>query len=194
MNLVCNIAERGILLVGGVLGGLLELGATGYGAVATLVSLATFGKFPMINSQAMYTNSARYIFQVPLEGIFQALKPHNYKYDRDSGFVHSFLTNKLPVNIFRVAQVRNKVWIDNQSWMRRHVMTRAKFAVGAVTFIIARIADFALGLLAAIGVIVCLGQNATLNNFVLKQAGILAVIDDIAIGLRGFENPTQFKG
>lgn len=99
------------------------------------------------------------------------------------------ITDYLSRPIFQAAQEKSK----HRTALDRHVFSRSLYAVAVCVSAITRIADVALGLLAAaVSIIPFLGRNMSINNFALKQLS-LNVLYDVCHGIRGVVNPQQFN-
>lgn len=83
---------------------------------------------------------------------------------------------------------------ESKNWAVRHLASRSLWVVGCIGRLALRVVDFALGILAAIGSIICLGRCATLNNYAARGLQITHIFtSDLYTGVMRTIDPLFFK-
>ncbi len=77
------------------------------------------------------------------------------------------------------------------AFLDRHVVARGAFALGALVAVATSIADLALGSIGTLFSLITLGCSERLNTFTRKHLFVLAVVENVFIGARGFIRPSQ---
>ncbi len=92
--------------------------------------------------------------------------------------------------IFKKAKI---ISLKNNTFFKRHFVSRGCYALAGLVSIVTKVADLALGLLAAVlSIIPCLGRLEGINDFAFNQLGALSLVDDLCRAARGVMNPQQF--
>ncbi len=171
----------------GVLNSVWNAAKTVIGVGASALSIVTLGKFSKINDVANLTDKSMNILHPTYQAVGLVANP-KFSF----GEVKSALgvvTARVAAPIFRKAERA----AESESFAAREIGARVAYLAGAAVSIATRVADLALGVLAAaFSVVPCLGRAEKVNNFAMQYLLSSAVVHDVCVGLRGFVNPQQF--
>lgn len=158
----------------------------GAGVVGAALSVLTGGIFTPINDIADYTVRADYILPCFYVGIGQVVNP---RFSFDPINPMGIVTDALAAPIFSQA----KAAAQTDSLVAREIVARGAYLLGSAVAVITRVADLAIGLVAAaISILPLFGRVEAVNLFAVEHLMSLGVIDDVCKGFRGFINPQQF--
>jgi hypothetical protein len=159
--------------------------------VTTPLSCITLGKWKFINKIAQKSHSSNLIFTSAYIGLISILNPkinQNKLKEFISKNPEGLLTFFIVKSLFDKAQKLS----SKKSFCKRHIVSRVLFALGGLLSIITRIADAAIGLIAALLVAVTLARVEFLNNVALKcLITFPGVFHDVLTGIRGIFHPGQ---
>lgn len=79
--------------------------------------------------------------------------------------------------------------LEHSDFFERHILARAGFLVCTVAFLVTRIADLVLGMIAVVFSILTLGCFASINNAAFRGLQFFGVIGDLVHGIAGVINP-----
>lgn len=146
---------------------------SGIGALLTVGVLDEFNLHAHRNLSDRFSSLFAHIFQHAL-GV---INPHTSFHDKEGGFFLTKVNGFLPS--FETKPPRD-------SW---GIGLRLAFAVKALANIVARLADFCLGLIAAACSLVTLGFFNNLNNFAFNSLKVTGIVDDVLFCALNVLNP-----
>ena len=142
------------------------------GILFAVLSFATVGLSKRINKLAGYNlmHSMELIPQI----FRSALQIINPKSELDANDIDGFFTQKV-VNKYLDLQSD----LSDGNWFKRNVLSRAIHLILIPTSVIARVADFALGVIAAVGAVLTVGKFEKLNSFAYKNLQVMQIVRDL---------------
>ncbi len=160
-------------------------GSATVGVAASTLSILTAGASCRLNALANRAAKASLILPYLYIPVLKVVNPYA-RIDCDSrGIVGAHSTG----SIFRHAAQA----ACQRDFLSQHVISRGGYALGATTAVISRVADLAIGLVAAIfAIIPCLGRIESVNNFAVAHLMVFGAVGDVCHALRGVVNPQQF--
>jgi hypothetical protein len=156
------------------------------GVAGSAASILTGGIFTPINKLADFTKKASYILPQLYIGIGSVVNP-DFSFDPENPM--GLVTQAVAAPIFSLAGKA----AQTDDVVSREIVARGAYLLGAAVAVITRLADLAIGLVAAaVSIIPLFGRVRMVNVFAVEHLMSLAVIHDVCGGLRGFINPGQF--
>lgn len=149
------------------------LGKTVVGIIALGLTIPTLGLCETINTKSRCFNKIVTVLPLLFERTIKIINPSSKlsNYDITSGYEYGVFAKKL--------EFIDRSFFDNETskeFMNREIFTRGIVLVGQPFFIIAMVADFALGCIAATFAIILCGSSATCNNFAIKHLKSIILI------------------
>lgn len=171
---VYNAGKNAVVTVGGV--------------VASAASLLTAGKIALINNKASeWTKASSALVSLPFVAVAKVLNP-DFALARGVNLESVGVCSRTVRTIFTKAALMSR----EERFATREVLSRLTFLAGAVATVASRIADFAIGVLAASVSLACLGRWKAANSLAFSHLNSTRVVADLCLNLRGFVNPHQF--
>lgn len=184
-----------LLLPFNIAGNAVNATCTVVGVASSVLSVGTFGQIQTVNNFADLTRHAYSIVPNVYKSVLEVVNP----YSRCEEGKRGILTESIATPIFKKAKAWAEIDFVDQAFypintfLKKQVLSRGAYVLGALVATITRTADLALGLVAAVfSVIPFLGRARSLNNFAMRNLTFLGVIHDVCKGIRGFVNPQQF--
>ncbi len=170
----------------GIVDSTLCVGGTAVGVVASALSILNLGTSRMINDVADSTYDSVLILPSLYIPVLKVVNPDAYSSCNSAcGIVSANLAR--PIAAFAHKSACKSNFLD------RHVISRVGYALYAVASVISRVADLAIGLVAAtFAIIPCLGRIESVNNVALEHLTAFGIVSDICKSFRGMINPQQF--
>ncbi len=172
------------------------------GLTAGTLSIVTLGLSRRINKlSAEFFNSSRNLTADFFAGIIKTINPEadglkdkdNSEFiegNNQSQYVETGSCAKEAVNFFKSGESMTR---SPKFWVR-HGVSRIVYTFSIITFTIARVIDFAIGIIMGIGAVVCGGKNKKLNEGAYRHLKITALVADIVECIRKIINPRSISG
>lgn len=163
-------------------------GTTAIGVAGSAVSVATAGMWKGMNDVAAWTQNGHSVLPTLYIAVAKVINP-------------SFETTKASVKTSLITNAVAKPILDkalasaaSENAVVRHVVSRAAFLGHLVASVATRVADLAIGVLAAgISIIPCLARVTAVNTLAVRQLSSLGgIVHDVCRDVRGIVNPQQF--
>ncbi len=164
--------------------------ATGYGVIATALSILSLGQCKSFNDGTRYTKYAGCVIPGTLERALRVINPKaKFKGKSKRQVVQlGYLTERAALPIFKQARKFSQC---EGSFIKRHIFSRLTHAAYPLTATVTRVADFGFGLLVSFFSLLTFGTYSKVNGIALRQLSIFSIVDDVCLGVRGLINPHQ---
>ncbi|MBS0635725.1 MAG: hypothetical protein JSR37_09705 [Verrucomicrobia bacterium] len=165
-----------------------QAGTAAVGVVGSVVSVVTAGTFKGLNTIADYTQDAPHVLPTIYKAIARVVNP-NFTVTQEQGRA-GLLTDRIARPIIEKA----KAQAESEAVTSRHVVSRALFVAGTVASVATRVADLAIGVVAAaVSIVPCFARVQAVNTLAVRQLSSLGgIVHDVCVGFRGIVNPQQF--
>jgi hypothetical protein len=164
------------------------------GAIATPLSLLTFGASETINDVANTSVMFRDIFKPLSVRVFTILKKKEDSKDLDVYELNLFENNGDFSDIIYkeiLKPANERATKRKSSFLKKHITSRGDFLAGLL-LVVTRVVDTAFSILGLLDVFFALGKNDNDNSqTIILLNSLPAIIHDISIVARGFFNPSQ---
>jgi hypothetical protein len=156
------------------------------GIGATFASCATFGYFLKCNKVADWTAVSARIAPEIIEGTVQIIHP-------DFALGEADLDSCFATPLKQIFMEHISKAADSENVLFKHFTSRVLSFIMIPVLLVARVADLALGILMIPRAFFNGFSDPERNREMAGALNFLATIDDIAIGVRGIFNPSQFS-
>ncbi len=156
------------------------------GIVALLVApvaVVTLGAYPKLNERVKQSNALAHILPILFNETVKMVNP--YAEMKVLKVDHAFFAGKISGSIFEAANKNGECLF----FIRREIVSRGLFLVGILVNTVCKVADLALGFLAASLSLILMGAWSSLNRRASLQLECLDFIHDILAGAILVVNP-----
>ncbi len=185
LNYVKNSCWNALVAPLAVRGSVKSICRATWGVAATALSIATLGKVSAINRWAGSVHSSANVLLPPYAALLKVVHPNVMLYGTGT---MGILTKRFAQPFFKQAAFISQ----EPEFIKRHILSRLCYGLGLVASTISRVADLALGLVAAaLSLVPLLGRSQAVNVFAYRQLSATLVVADICFSLRAIVNPHQ---
>ncbi len=153
-----------------------------WGGAWTPVAGITLGLWKTANKQAAETRHSAWVFSKPFAGVIKVINPKTIARANEND---TSLFNNIPKKLLGFGLD----CANSQSCLKRYVISRGAFFLGALTAVITGIFDMILAIPATALALITFGCSARINQTAIEQLIFPEALYFIGVGLRKWVNP-----